>query len=92
MREFSVFAIWKSSTFAHANVQGFRHSQEFKAVFNDRLRQGPPEEYYTSGWKKPLRSFWEQYVAKKVFNWQYLRYKMVDGQLTYDPNGYCGQD
>ncbi len=38
------------------------------------------------------RGFLGQYVAKKVFNWQYLRYKMVDGQLTYDPNGYSPMD
>lgn len=92
---FGVYEFEKAAPyfFARTNVQGFRHSQEFEAVFNEYVKgKGPYEEYYTSSAKEAFAEFLGQYVAKKVFNWQYLRYKMVDGQLTYDPNGFSPMD
>lgn len=75
------------------NIVGFSHTQEFEALYNAYVKdQKAYPDHYTESTVEAFAEFFAVYVAKKVFNWEYSRYKIVDGELVLDPKGFSPMD
>ena len=78
---------------SRSNVLGFRNTQEFEAVFNSAFKDKPDySEYYTKNIEEAFAEFMGRYAAKKIFNWEYPRYKTVNGSLVWDAQGFTPMD
>ena len=78
---------------SRSNVLGFRNTQEFEGVFNSAFKDKPDySEYYTKNIEEAFAEFMGRYAAKKIFNWEYPRYKTVNGSLVWDAQGFTPMD
>ena len=78
---------------SRSNVLGFRNTQEFEGVFNSAFKDKPDySEYYTNNIEEAFAEFMGRYAAKKIFNWEYPRYKTVNGSLVWDAQGFTPMD
>ena len=78
---------------SRSNVLGFRNTQEFEGVFNSAFKDKPDySEYYTKNIEEAFAEVMGRYAAKKIFNWEYPRYKTVNGSLVWDAQGFTPMD